>query len=360
MWRSGEGLGFRKPGDLFQERPGLVAEGVVLAEADFGGVHGEAAGDVGVAPSEDDLAVAVLVAGAIVEEELDFGGPALVELRGTVLAEHFEIEAVGVAGGNPGDFEATGAAFERCIEGGVVVVVYGLKGVADRRVIVAHDGAEGHGALVDDCAQAPAADGRDVPAQELGDVGEVASDVGQRSGSGPALVAPAHGGGRAESVVGPIAPAEVQHLAEDPCTDQVADIGDARCTAEREADARDAGGVAGRFRHGAGVLERVAQWLLAEDMLPRGQESLDHLAVERIRDDDADDVDVVRFCDRLPRGVMAFIAESPGSEGPELRVHIADRHEAHRRKHWAVEGRRCAVCRRVCLAGHSCADDGDP
>ena len=47
-------------GDLFEERPGLVGEGVVLAEADAGGVHGEAAGQVGVFGAEDDLAVAVL------------------------------------------------------------------------------------------------------------------------------------------------------------------------------------------------------------------------------------------------------------------------------------------------------------
>ncbi|BAS13904.1 hypothetical protein AHiyo8_22070 [Arthrobacter sp. Hiyo8] len=167
--------------------PGLVTEGVVLPEAHFGGVHGEAAGDVGVARAEDDLAVAVLVAGAIVEEELDFGGAALVELRRTVFAEHFEVEAVGVAGCNAGHFEAARAVLECCVESSVVVVLYGLEGVADSGVVVAHDGAKGHRALVDDGAQATAADGRDVAAQELGDIGQVASDVGQRTGAGTPL-----------------------------------------------------------------------------------------------------------------------------------------------------------------------------
>ena len=143
---AGQGLLFAEAGDLFEERAGLVAERVVLAEADFGGVHGQAAGDVGVARAEDDLAVAVLVAGAVVEEQLDFGGAALVELGGTVLAEHLEDEAVGVAGGDPGDLEAAGAVFELCVERGVVVVLDGFEGVADRSVVVAHDGARAAGA----------------------------------------------------------------------------------------------------------------------------------------------------------------------------------------------------------------------
>ena len=66
-------------GDLLEERAGLVAEGVVLAESDAGRVHGQAAGDVGVSGAEDDLAVAVLVGRAVVEEQFDLGRAALVE-----------------------------------------------------------------------------------------------------------------------------------------------------------------------------------------------------------------------------------------------------------------------------------------
>ena len=92
--------------------------------------------------AEDDLAVAVLVAGAVVEEQLDLGRAALVEPGGAVLAEHLEDQAVGVPGGDPGDLEAAGAVLELGGEGGVVVVLDGLVGVADRGVVVAHDGAQ--------------------------------------------------------------------------------------------------------------------------------------------------------------------------------------------------------------------------
>ncbi len=98
--------------------------------------------------------------------------------------------------------------------------------------------------------------------------------------------------------------------------------------AEGEADAGDrAGGVAGGLGHRAGVLHGVAQRLLAQHVLAGGQQALDDLAVQRVRDDDADDVDVVGLGDRLPRGVVALVAEAAGGEGAELGVHVADRHQ---------------------------------
>ena len=45
-------------------------------------------------------------------------------------------------GGDPGDLEAAGAVLELGGEGCVVVVLDGLVGVADRGVVVAHDGAQ--------------------------------------------------------------------------------------------------------------------------------------------------------------------------------------------------------------------------
>ena len=50
--------------------------------------------------AEDDLPVTGLRGLALAEEQLDLGRAALVELGGTVLAEHLEDQAVGVAGGD--------------------------------------------------------------------------------------------------------------------------------------------------------------------------------------------------------------------------------------------------------------------
>src|SRR6185312_6019622 len=104
--------------------------------------------------------------------------------------------------------------------------------VADRGVVVAHDGSQGQGAFLDDGAQPAAADGGDVAAKELGDIGQVASHVCQGARTGPALVSPAHGCCGIESVVGPVAAAEVQDLAQDTGANQVADVGDAGGAAE--------------------------------------------------------------------------------------------------------------------------------
>ncbi len=141
---------------------------------------------------------------------------------------------------------------------------------------------------------------RDVAAEELSDVGQVASDVGQRTGAGSALVPPAHGRVGAEAVVGPVAAAEVQHLAEGSVPDQVPDVGDAGRAAEGEADPGDRGRVAGGFGHGPGVFQGVAQRLFAQHVLAGGEEALDDFTVQRVGDDDADDVDVIGFGDGLP------------------------------------------------------------
>ena len=94
-------------------------------------------------------------------------------------------------------------------------------------------------------------------------------------------------------------------------------------------------------------------------MLAGGEQAFHHLAVERVGDDHADDVDVIGLGNGLPRGVVAFVAEAAGGQRAEFGVDVADRDEAHRRKHGAVEGGCRAVCGGVGFAGHACTDDGD-
>src|SRR3712207_7098418 len=43
----------RRPGDLVEERPALVGEGLLVADAHAGGLHGVAAGEVGRLRAED-------------------------------------------------------------------------------------------------------------------------------------------------------------------------------------------------------------------------------------------------------------------------------------------------------------------
>ena len=171
-------------GDLFEERPGLVGEGVVLAEPDARGVHRQATGQVRVLRPEDDLPVTGLRGLALAQEQLDLGRPTLIEAGGAVLAEHLEDQAVGVPGGDPGHLDGTRAVLERRGERGVVVVGDGFEHVADLGVIVAHHGAQRQRALVDHGAELPATDRRHVAAEELGHVGHVAADVGERAGAG--------------------------------------------------------------------------------------------------------------------------------------------------------------------------------
>ena len=54
------------------------------------------------------------------------------------------------------------------------------------------------------------------------------------------------------------------------------------------------------LRHRAGVLEGVAQRLLAQHVLPGGDQSFHHLAMQIVGDDHADDVDVGVLSNRLP------------------------------------------------------------
>ena len=87
-------------------------------------------------------------------------------------------------GGDPGHLDGTRAVLERRREGGVVVVGDGFEDVADLGVVVAHHGTQRQRPLVDHGAELAAADRSHVAAEELGDVGHVAADVGERAGAG--------------------------------------------------------------------------------------------------------------------------------------------------------------------------------
>ena len=174
-----------------------------------------------------------------------------------------------------------------------------------------------------------------------------------------ALEAPAHRAVRVAAVVGPVPAAEVQHLAQVAGLDQVADVGDARGAAEGEADLGDRGRAAGGVGHRAGVVQGVAQRLLAQHVLAGGEQALDDLAVQRVRDDDADHVDVVGLGDGLPGGVVPLVPEPAGGQRPELGVDVTDRDQPDGRQHRAVERGRGAVRRSVRPPGHAGTDYRD-
>ena len=111
--------------------------------------------------------------------------------------------------------------------------------------------------------------------------------------------------------------------------------------------------------HGPGVVQAVAQRLLAQHVLAGIEQAFDNLAVKGIRDDHADHVDVVGSGDGLPRRVVAFVAEPGGRGGADLGIHITDRDQADRWQHRVVQRRGGAVGRRVGFTGHSGTDDGD-
>src|SRR5215218_1494238 len=120
----------------------------------------------------------------------------------------------------------------------------------------------------------------------------MAPDVSEGTGAGTSLEPPTDRGHRVTGVVTPVPSVNVQYLTERPRRDQLADRGDGRCTAEREADPHGRLSCAGCVGHRPSIVQRVAERLLAQHMLPGGDESLHHLAVQRIGHDDADYGDV--------------------------------------------------------------------
>ena len=178
--------------------------------------------------------------------DAELAGAAQVERRRAVLGEELEAERVRQAEGDPGGGQgAGGARGERRGERDDVLVLDRLADVAESRPRACPTAApSGSGALGDDGREHGTADGLDRPAEELGEVDEVAADVGQRARAGTALVAPAHRRRRVDAVVAPVVAVEVHRPARSRRLDQAAGRGDGRRAAEREPDARLRGPVA--------------------------------------------------------------------------------------------------------------------
>ena len=71
-------------------------------------------------------------------------------------------------------------------------------------------------------------------------------------------------------------------------------------------------------RHGAGILEVVAQRFLAEHVLAGGEQALHHLAMQGVGDDNADDIDVIGLGNRLPRGVVSARSRTVGPRASRI------------------------------------------
>ncbi len=135
---------------------------------------------------------------------------------------------------------------------------------------MADDGAEWHRALGDRGRKSAAAHLLYIPAEELDQVRDVAADVGERAGARGSLVPPADRPLRVARVVAPVPGVDVQNATQRARGDELAEGSNAWRSAEGEADADHRVGIAGEVRHGAGVLEVVAQRLLAEHVLAGG------------------------------------------------------------------------------------------
>ena len=176
---------------------------------------------------------------------------------------------------------------------------------------MADDSAQWHWSLRDRGRESAAAHLLHLTAEELDEVRNVAADVGERAGAGSALVSPADRCFGVASVVAPVPAVEMQDATQCAGADELAEGSNARRPAEGEADADHRVGAAGDVRHGAGILEVVAQRLLAEHMFARGDQSLHDLAMQGVGHDDADDIDVGVLRNRLPGGVVALVPEAP-------------------------------------------------
>ena len=264
-----------------------------------------------------------------------------------------------MAGGDTGDLHHTYGVLELGAEAGVVVVLDRLIGVAHRGLPMADNGAEWHRPLRDGSRESAAAHLLNVAAEELDEIGNVAADVGECARSRCSLVPPTDRPLRVARVVAPVPAVDVQDATQHAGGDELAESSNARRPAEGEADADHRVSAAGEVRHGAGVLEVVAQRLLAEHVLAGSDQPLHDLPMQGVGHDHADDIDVGVLGNRLPGSVVALVPETPGSERAELGTDVSDGDEPQVRQCGAVKRRCTSVRGRVRPARHPRSDHCD-
>jgi hypothetical protein len=94
-------------------------------------------------------------------------------------------------------------------------------------------------------------------------------------------------------------------------------------------------------------------------MFARRDQALHDLTMQVVGHDNADDIDVGVFCNRLPGSVVALISKAPGGERAELRTDVANRDVPQVRQRGCVKRRRGSVSGRVRPARHASSDDCD-
>ena len=290
------------PGDLLEEGPGLEGEQVVLPVADPGEVHRHAAGDVRVvrarpAPGGSPFGRAGARRRRSRTRRRGPGRrwPPPCEANSSKPRELARPKAAREADRVP-------VAPDSNVAVKVTRSSFSTGSVTSLTSAAAWPTAapSGEGALGDEGGQHRAPDRLDGAAHELGQVDQVAADVGQGARARSALVAPAHRAPRVDPVVAPVVAVEVQRPADGAGGELLADGADGGGAAEHEADAGLAIRRPGGGHHGLGVLDGRRHRLLAEHVLAGGQQALDDPAVERVGHDHADHVDVVGGGDRPP------------------------------------------------------------
>src|SRR5829696_6269263 len=224
---------------------------------------------------------------------------------------------------------------------------------------MADNGAEGYRPLRDGSREPAAAHVLNVATEELDEIGDVAADVGECPRSRGSLVPPTDGPLRVARVVAPVPAVDVQDATQHAGGDELVESSNARRPAEGEADADHSVSATGQVRHGACILELVAQRLFAEHVLAGSNQTLNDLTMEGIGHDHADDIDVGVFGNGLPGSVVVLVSETPGSERAELGTDVSDGDESQVRQCGAVQRRCTSVRGRVRPARHARSDHCD-
>ena len=121
--------------------------------------------------------------------------------------------------------------------------------------------------------------------------------------------------------------AQAADRAQLPVTDELRDGADGGRPAVAGGQAVEDTGRLARLEHLGGDVGRCPERLLAHDVLARGRDGQDDLAVEDGRQADDDEVDVLGGHQRTPVGLDPLVAEPFGEPGRQRRVDVGDGHE---------------------------------